>query len=239
VEWFGAKAFDAIVPATPKIAARFPASKTVTIQNFPIATEMLYPAPIPYVERPQAFAYVGVIAAIRGAVEMVRSFELLDDIPGARLDLAGAFSPHGLDKTLQAIPGWASVNYHGQVSRKQVAYILGGERAGLILFHPLPNHIDAQPNKMFEYMSAGIPVIASNFPLWKEIIEGAECGICVDPLDPEEIAGAIRWIIEHPAEAEQMGKNGRKAVEERYNWCMEEKKLLRFYEEIIRQRTGD
>ena len=81
-------------------------------------------------------------------------------------------------------------------------------------------------------MSAGIPVVASNFPLWKEIIEGAKCGICVDPLNPEEIAEAIQFIIEHPAEAEQMGRNGRKTVEERYNWGVEESKLLDFYKNL-------
>ena len=82
-------------------------------------------------------------------------------------------------------------------------------------------------------MAMGLPVIASNFPLYREIAEGAKCGICVDPLNPEEIAGAIRCIIEHPAEAEQMGKNGRKVVEERYNWGMEEKKLLYLYQELL------
>ena len=83
--------------------------------------------------------------------------------------------------------------------------------------------------QMLEYMSAGIPVIASNFSFWQEIIEDAECGICVDPLNPEEIANAIQFIIVHPEEAEQMGKNGRRAVEEKYNWDIEEKKLLEFY----------
>ena len=107
--------------------------------------------------------------------------------------------------------------------------------AGMILFHPEPNHVDAQPNKMFEYMSAGMPVIASNFPLWREIMEGSECGICVDPLNSEEIAKAIQFIIKHPAKAEQMGKNGRRALVDRYNWEMEEKKLLGFYKKVLQR----
>ncbi len=82
-------------------------------------------------------------------------------------------------------------------------------------------------------MSARLPVIASNFPLWREIIEGNKCGLCVDPLNPEEIAAAITWIVEHPAEAEVMGKNGRKAVEERYNWNTEGEKLLALYRQVL------
>jgi glycosyltransferase involved in cell wall biosynthesis len=107
--------------------------------------------------------------------------------------------------------------------------------AGLVTFLPLTNHIDAQPNKMFEYMSAGIPVIASDFPLWREIIQGNDCGILVDPLDPSAIAHAIDYLVSHPEEAHRMGKNGRIAVETKYNWTMEEKKLLAFYDNILNE----
>jgi glycosyltransferase involved in cell wall biosynthesis len=233
VEWFGAKAFNAIVPATPKIAERFPAGKTVTVQNVPISTELLCPTSVPYGKRPQSFAYVGVIATNRGAVEMVRAFESLSGISGAKLDLAGAFSPHGLAETLQELPGWVSVKYHGEVSRMQVAHLLGDARAGLVLFHPSPNHIDAQPNKMFEYMSAGLPVIASDFPLWRRIIDGAGCGLLVDPLNPEAIADAMRWIIDHPVQAEAMGRRSRQAVEDTFNWDAEASKLFSLYKKLL------
>ena len=128
---------------------------------------------------------------------------------------------------------WRQVDALGFVDREGVRAAILRSMAGLVVFHPTINYIDALPVKMFEYMSAGIPVIASNFPLWKEIVEGAECGICVDSLNPEEIAKAIQFIVEHPAEAEQMGKNGRRAVEERYNWGIEEKKLLGFYKKVL------
>jgi glycosyltransferase involved in cell wall biosynthesis len=115
-----------------------------------------------------------------------------------------------------------------------VAKILENSLAGIVTFLPSPNHLEAQPNKMFEYMSAGIPVIASDFPLWREIISGNDCGLLVNPLKPLEIAGAIDYLVNNPAEAKRMGRNGRLAVIEKYNWPMEEKKLLRFYDSILK-----
>ncbi len=105
--------------------------------------------------------------------------------------------------------------------------------AGLVVLHPIINYIDSLPVKMFEYMGAGIPVIASNFPLWKEIVEDNDCGICVDPLDPVQIADAISYIQENPEKAEQMGLRGSRMVREKYNWEIEKKKLVSIYSNLI------
>jgi glycosyltransferase involved in cell wall biosynthesis len=233
VEWFAAKVFDAIISATPKIAERFPAAKTITIQNFPIINELLQLLPTPYPERPYAFAYPGVVSTIRGIGEIIRAFEHLNDIYNARFELAGEFSPYGLKDTLRMLPGWRFVNYHGLVSRLQLSSILSCVRAGLVLHHPVPNEIDAQPIKLFEYMSASLPVIASDFPVWRRIIDDAGCGLLVDPMKPEKIAEAMRWILEHPTDAEEMGKRGRQAVEKTYNWDAEAMKLLSLYKKLL------
>ena len=82
---------------------------------------------------------------------------------------------------------------------------------------------------MFEYMASSIPVVASDFPLWREIVENNECGLCVDPLNPKAIGEAIQYLIDNPAQAERMGGNGRKAVEGKFNWPVEEEKLLDLY----------
>jgi glycosyltransferase involved in cell wall biosynthesis len=103
---------------------------------------------------------------------------------------------------------------------------------GLVTFLPFDNHIDAQPNKMFEYMSAGVPVVSSNFPLWRDIIEGNECGICIDPLDSTAIATAIDTIVNDPELAKKMGENGKKAVLSTFNWDKEEQKLFDLYENL-------
>ena len=82
-------------------------------------------------------------------------------------------------------------------------------------------------------MSAGIPVIASDFPLWRQIVDTAGCGICIDPLDAAALARAIGWMVAHPAEARRMGRNGRAAVETRYNWEAEGRKLPALYETLL------
>jgi glycosyltransferase involved in cell wall biosynthesis len=102
-----------------------------------------------------------------------------------------------------------------------------------VTLHPVPNYVNSQPIKMFEYMSAGLPVIASDFPLFRDIVSGNDCGILVDPMSPQSIANAIDFLVDHPVEAARLGKNGRAAVLARYNWEHEERALFEFYREIL------
>ena len=82
-------------------------------------------------------------------------------------------------------------------------------------------------------MSAGIPVIASDFPFIREVVAEADCGLLVQPDDTEQIASAMGRLLQHREEAARMGENGLRAVRERYNWQMEEKKLLSLYETLL------
>ncbi|WP_410473567.1 glycosyltransferase family 4 protein [Guyparkeria sp. TX1] len=232
LEWSAAKLFDGIVAATPTIARRFPAQKTVIVQNFPVLAELVLPQFTPFAARPTHVAYVGGITAARGAREMVKAIGRVKD-DHVRLQLGGTFTPTVLEDEVCATEGWSRVVAHGWMGREDIAEVLGNVRAGLVVLHPTKNYPDALPVKMFEYMAAGLPVIASDFPLWRSIIDGAGCGLLVDPLDPEAIAEAIDWVNEHPQEAERMGQRGRAAVEDRFNWSHEERKLVALYKEMV------
>ena len=115
-----------------------------------------------------------------------------------RLNLVGRFSEKAVEVKVKNLSAWSKVNELGFLNRHQVRDVLARSKAGLVTFLPVPNHVDAQPNKMFEYMSAGLPIITSDFPLWREIVEGNSSGICVDPLYPKAIAEAIQYLIDHP-----------------------------------------
>ena len=143
------------------------------------------------------------------------------------------FQPPGLLDEVRSAPGWGRVDFHGWADRSQVAVILGSVRAGLAVLHPTPKYLDAWPTKMFEYMSVSLPVIVSDFPLWRGIVEDAGCGLLVDPLDSTAIASAMQWILDHPAEAEAMSRRGREAVEKQYNWETEAEKLVALYNKLL------
>ncbi len=223
------KKFDAIVTATPTLREKFLQinSTVVDVNNFPVIKELS--STVLWENREDEVCYVGVISESRGIKEMVKSF---DYYAGARLNLGGKFNQKSLEDEVFAYNGWKSVNFLGYLSRKEVASVLSHSKAGLVTLHDMDNYRDALPVKMFEYMAASLPVISSNNKLWKSIIDKHQCGICVDPMNPEEIAQAIRYIIEHPTEAKKMGENGKRAVEEIYNWANEEKKLLDLYRNI-------
>jgi len=231
-EWYEnktAKKLDVILTATNFIRERFleinPNSHT--INNFPFKNELFISSE--WENKEHEICYIGRITKIRGILEIINSLQFIGDI---KLNLAGGYNSEKLREEFMRNENWNKVNEHGEVSREKASEILSISKAGLVLYHPLPNHINAQPNKLFEYMSAGIPVIASNFPLWKEIVEGNNCGVCVDPEKPNEIAEAINDLLSNEEKAKQMGLNGRKAVEEKYNWENEEQILISIYKKL-------
>ncbi|MEO8029796.1 MAG: glycosyltransferase family 4 protein [Gemmatimonadota bacterium] len=223
---------SAIVTATPRIAERFRRHPLVqVIQNFPELEADPFASGGGRRPVPGRFAYIGVISDGRCIGEMIEAVAMLGT--SATLDLAGHWERAGRAAECRKLPGWSRVRELGMVSRSEVFAMLTCVEAGLVLFRPLKNHVNAQPNKLFEYMLAGLPVIASDFPLWRALIEPEGAGLLVDPESTEAIAGAMRWMLAHPDEAAAMGRRGRAAVLERYNWQGEFTKLLTLYERLM------
>lgn len=222
---------DGIVAATPYIRDKFlKVNKCcIDINNYPLLHER--DISMGEWERKNV-CYVGGISTVRGCVDIVRAMSFVepDDV---NLLLAGKFTEGGLENKLQQEPSWRRVQYEGWLNREGVQDVYRQSFAGLVTLHPILNYLDSLPVKMFEYMSAGVPVICSDFPLWKEIVETNQCGICVNPLDSQEIAGAINYLRANPDIVKEMGVNGQKAVNEIYNWQIEEKKLLSFYNKVL------
>lgn len=153
--------------------------------------------------------------------------------PAPVLVLAGPIGDPESQEAIRAAAEGPLVEYHEWLTRSEVRDLYGSVQAGLVVLHPEPRFMTSYPVKMFEYMAAGLPVIASDFPLWRTIIDDAKCGILVDPLDPAAIARAVEWVMLNPEEAEEMGERGRLAVESQYNWDVEARKLIALYHRLL------
>lgn len=223
--------YDGIIAATPFIREKFLRvnPQTTDVCNYPLLDELT--SQTSWQEKRSEVCYVGGIARSRGILEVVDAMSRVRQ--AVRLNLCGNFSEPDVEAVARASGGWSKVIEHGFVDRAGVRRVLDRSLVGLVTLHPLANYMHGLPVKMFEYMSAGIPVIASNFPLWRRIVEEAGCGVCVDPMKPSEIAQAIDFFVCNPAEARRMGQSGRQAVTERYNWAHEKQKMMSFYERIV------
>jgi len=181
------------------------------------------------------FVYAGRVSDDRGLHECLRALESLGE-DGAEILCAGRIG-HVANGQLRALLQGGHTGlpfkYLGLLPYEAIPPLFEGALAGLLCFQPTPNNVLGTPNKLFEYMSAGIPVIASDFPFIREVVAEADCGLLVQPDDIAQIASAMAHLLHHPHDAARMGENGLRATRERYNWQGEEKKLLSLYETLL------
>jgi len=226
--------FDIIVVATPAISDRFPNHKTLVIRNFPLLDEFFATDNKPYRERPCHVGYIGGISNDRGIKEILKAMDLLPRELGAELIIAGKFSSERFKSEIKANPEWDKIKWHGWLNRSQTVKLLQSFRVGLVVLHPTQAYTDSYPIKLFEYMASGTPVVASDFPVMRKILDEFRCGLLVNPKDPGQIADALRYILQNPREAENMGRRGREGIFNKYNWQIEQKKLLSVYQGLVR-----
>ena len=235
-EKYSAGHFSAIVAATPTIAQQFILinPKTITVNNYPILAEFDNTCDYPLAEKSRCLVYIGGLSVERGLHEMISATEILHPTYQTSLTLAGWPSDE-IGNSLSEIQSRNEfVDFLGVIDREGVRDVLNRASIGLLLLHHTPNHIRSQPVKLYEYMAAGLPVIASNFEYWQQAFGDIGCITFVDPKNTHEITAAIKNLLLDPDEAKRLGELGRRAVYERYNWSVEQEKLVALYNGLLK-----
>tara|TARA_Y100000768_G_C23957257_1_gene673474 strand:- start:221 stop:1333 length:1113 start_codon:yes stop_codon:yes gene_type:complete len=198
------------------------------ICNYPIVEDFDYNEEI-WKEKNNEIVYVGGISILRGIEQMINYISAEKKVT---LNLAGDFYDKKSEEIVKTFTG-KNLKYKGFIDKSELFKIINTSKIGLSILHPTKTYIHSLPIKLFEYMLLGLPVIVSNFHLFESIVIKNKCGISVNPLDDTEIRDSINYIMKNPKIAAEMGANGRKAVLNRYNWGVEEKKLLSLYDSLI------
>lgn len=236
VEMACGRVMNGIVGVNATITSRFPAHKTCIVENAPILSEFFGGAErLPRPESKLKLAYVGVCTPERGIYTLIDWIEGID----CTLVLAGRFSSPDFKGELEQLPGWSKVQYLGEVPRSRAIKELMSADVGVILFHPTKNNIHSSPNKLFEYMAAGLPVVASDFKPWRKAISVANCGYLIDPLDRSQFVDAINELAGNVALRTKMGESGTAWVKTNKNWDLEFGRLMEFIENRVLGRQSE
>lgn len=185
--------------------------------------------------------HVGINSEARGCTMIVEAAKLvIQQVPEARFLIVGDFDYASYEEEIRRLIAAYGLERNvflvGRVPYVEVPRWLARSDIGLIPWQGLDKFPTCViPTKLFEYMSANIPIVASDLPTIRRFMDGLNCGFLVEPGNPEGLAGFIEYLLSHPAKAKHMGENGRRAVEERYHWQLESEKLINLYHQLAQE----
>lgn len=221
----------------PELERRYGIRGVRVVPNYPVEVDAVEPRDLRSL--PEAAGvppgapivlYVGGVMPYRGVEELVSA---MAQVPGAHLVCLGAAGPHAeLVRSHATRQGLIDrVHLVPPVPSAEVVPYASSATIGVSIVQPASlSYRLALPNKLFQYMAAGLPVVASNFADVRDVVEGAGAGVVVDPTDVAAVAATIRELLADGDRARRMGESGRQAVRERFNWNRAAEELLRGYE---------
>ncbi|MCA5014446.1 MULTISPECIES: glycosyltransferase family 4 protein [unclassified Enterococcus] len=209
--------------------------KSIDIYNYPLMKDKELPTVLFAHSNVLKLVYIGRISEIRGIWEMLQAVKVLSETRAVHLTLAGGID-EGLKKDIEKYIAQQHmtqlVTLHSYIEYAEIWTVYRESDIGLCLLHPVPNYQESLATKMFEYMASGLPMIISNFPLWQQFVNENQCGLTCDPQDVQEIIEKIEQLANSPETRTKYGRHSQQQFREKYNWHVEETKLLSFYREL-------
>ena len=181
--------------------------------------------------------YIGIILENRGILQIAEALYLLKQA-GYEADFHCVGELYSdLDRKIRQLPYYEEIkdqlHFYGRMPLEEGYTMAARMDIGLCIIWPMKNSVESYPTKLFEYMSIGLPIICSDFPLYRQTVEGNLCGICVNPLNASEIKNAILAIHTDVEKSELMAKSGKLAVKKQFEWESQNLVLTRVYEDVL------
>ncbi len=204
-------------------------SNVKLITNFPLIQNRNEFTFEDYLRRGKKMCYTGTVYLYSNQEEIL---DAISKIKGLNYLVPGYFHPEHL-KSLEVRNGFSKLQFLGRLSSEEMIAFYDQMTIGVVIYNYKLNlgyKLGSYgTNKIFEYMEAGLPFICTDYILWKEIVDQYNCGICVEPGNSEQIENAIKFLIDNPLIAYQMGQNGRKAILNKYNWRSQEEEYINLF----------
>lgn len=234
------KKFSAILAVTPHIvkSLSIASDKVYLVTNYPLIENDFHEfSSDEYSKRESKLCYSGTVYRTSLQENLL---EALSDLKSVCYLIVGTIDENYLNE-LNKHKAWDRVEFLKRVPREELIGIYQETTVGIGIFDYSPNlgykKGSLGINKNFEYMHAALPIISTDFEIWKEIIDKYKCGIYVNPHNVDEIRNAISFMSSNKEDAYRMGQNGRRAVMEEYNWQTQEKVYLGVIRNVLSHKT--
>jgi glycosyltransferase involved in cell wall biosynthesis len=194
------------------------------------------PAPVP---RERHALYLGLLSPSRGAETLLAAARLAPDI---RWRVVGDFQrASDREEFLARVreEEMGNLEWVGVVPYREVPSVLARAGVGLMPWRATPQHRwAAQPTKLYEYLAAALPIVASRLDITEEVVAGSGAGLLHPPDDPEALVASVRRILDDSRTAARFGRAGREAFLTRFNYERLGAELLVYYGRLGRLRAG-
>ena len=239
---------DKLVLAKKSVAVDFPGSehKQVLVQNYsPSCLRNPEQHKAKYTEERIKIVHLGLFSKIRGWPQFLDALEILKNEGLSRpleINMIGEINDGSQAEFIarsESLGGNLEVNLYEWMPYDRAFSLLTESHIGVILFQPGPkNHTHSFPHKLFDYMRAGMAVVAPSFAVEvSEIVSRENCGVLVDPANPQSIADALKNLLSSNVLCMKLGQNGQEAIQQRLNWDQESKKLIFMYHDLTNPKN--
>ncbi|HDP76538.1 MAG TPA: glycosyltransferase [Bacteroidales bacterium] len=210
-----------------ELAKRYRINKVEVIRNFPVRTNTKTLR-----EKQPTLIYQGVLNVGRG-IEL--AIDMMKQLPGYKLLIVGSGDVEiKLRKQMRENNLFDRVQFLGQLTPDNLKLITPTAWLGLSLEEDMGlNYRYALPNKLFDYIAANVPVLVSDLPEMRKVVEEFEIGIVASSRNPIELANQIADLLDDKKRYESISKNVKKAAEQ-LTWQNEEPKLLNLINGVIK-----